>query len=219
MSTAAEQKRAPEKYSVPGFLEERKWDTDSGYSVLICFIKQTDKKTASCSMAQRIPSLHTQPQCKSVWELQEKFAREESGFSYTASACCSSEHCTRFTSSLNSNTCFGLVYFCRNCWYTVTAPQLSLLIYLPLTTHTHVQSSKKRHPCISWVYTCYTWRIELRQTLQLFLAGNLSRICAGHQMAFSRKAGTASIARLSRSTRIKGYPCRRCLVQQFASEI
>lgn len=39
-------------------------------------------------------------------------------------------------------------------------------------------------------------------------------------MAFSRKAGTASVAKLSGSTRIKRHPCRsRHLVQKFASEI
>lgn len=104
------------------------------------------------------------------------------------------------------------------CLCTITIPQLPLPIYLPLTTHT--TSSKPKDQSHICVLTCYARWIELCQTLQLFLAGNLSRICTGHQMAFSRKASTASVARLSWSTRIERYPCRRrCLVQQFASEI
>lgn len=39
MLTAAEQKKAPEKYLVPGFLEEKKWDSKDEYLVLTCFNK------------------------------------------------------------------------------------------------------------------------------------------------------------------------------------
>lgn len=131
---------------------------------------------------------------------------------------------TESHSSTSLNYYVKSIYF--NNWvsfmsylYTVTTPELLLVICLLLTVHIRAQSSQKGQSHIS-VFTCYTWWVELCQTLQLFLAGNLCRICAGHQMAFSRKVSTASVSGLSRSPRIGRYPCRRrCLVQQLASEI
>lgn len=92
--------------------------------------------------------------------------------------------------------------------------------HLPLPCNAHASSSSQKGQSHILVLTCYARWVELCQTLQLFLARNLSRIRTGHQMAFSGKACTASVTRLSGSTRIKRYPCRRrSLVQQLASEI
>lgn len=228
MLAVAEQKKLPGKYLVPGFLEEKTCDTRDEYCVLTCF--NDGKKTDNCSKAKSVRnflpthshSIYQQGKmCEGrVWLL--KFTLSDRTRNCSLLQVRVPHHFTSqnfHVKSIYFNNWVGIAYSFSSYLYTATTPEFLLAICLPLTVHIRAQGSQKGQSRIS-VFTCYTRWVELCQTLQLFLAGNLCRICAGHQMAFSRKASTASVSGLSRSPRIRRYPCRRrCLVQQLASEI